>query len=92
MNLQTHMYLEPGLSIFIFICRAGFLRDQHQLTNIQEALNLIVAPELKLLVKSLHISPGKKGGTKEEIIDTIVNLAQNQKTLFGSFESVVLKR
>lgn len=70
----------------------GFLRDQHQLTNLQEALNLIVAPELKLLVKSLHISPGKKGGTKEEIIDTIVNLAQNQKTLFGSFESVVLKR
>ena len=92
MNLQTHMYLEPGLSIFIFICRTGFLKDQHQLTNLQEALNLTVAPELKLLVKSLHIFSGKKGGTKEEIIDTIVNLAQNQKTLFGSFESVVLKR
>jgi len=81
--------LKPVTDLLI---EKGFLQDENQLINLQEALNLIAAPELKLLVKSLHISPGKKGGTKEELIETIFNLAENQKTIFGSFRSVVLKR
>ena len=70
----------------------GFLEDERELTNLQETLKLIASPELKLLVKSLHISTGNKGSSKEDTIETIVSLAENQKTLFGSLKSVVLKR
>ena len=74
----------------------GFLEDEHELTDLREALNLIAAPELKLLVKSLHLgtkSAGQKtASTKEDTIETIVSHAENQKTLFGSFKGVVLKR
>ena len=73
----------------------GFLEDESHLRDLREALNLSAAPDLKLLVKTLHISSksvGQKGGTKEDTIEMIVNHAENQKTLFGSFRAVVLKR
>ena len=84
--------------LLIFKCHfcTGFLEDEHELTDLREALNLIAAPELKLLVKSLHLctkSAGQKtASTKEDTIETIVSHAENQKTLFGSFKGVVLKR
>lgn len=68
----------------------GFLEDQSQLTDLRETLNLIASPELKLLVKSLNIS--SKSATKDDTIETIVSQAENQKTLFGSFKVVVLKK
>ena len=79
--------------LLIFKCHfcIGFLEDEHELTDLREALNLIAAPELKLLVKSLHLCT-KSPGHKEDTIETIVSHAENQKTLFGSFKGVVLKR
>lgn len=89
---QTSKRLITDDTFLCFSPRTGFLDDEHHLTSLQETLNLVAAPELKLLVKSLHISTGKKGSSKEDIIETIISLADNQKTLFGSFKSVVLKR
>ena len=88
------MYLWSRFLICVCHFLAGFLEDEHQLSDLRETLNLVASPELKLLVKSLHISKsaGQKAGTKEDTIETIVSHAENQKTLFGNLKFVVLKR
>ncbi|KAJ7385439.1 Fanconi-associated nuclease 1 [Desmophyllum pertusum] len=77
--LKISSNLTPILNSLV---QKGFLEGENQLTDLRETLNLIAAPELKLLVKSLHISSksaGQKGGTKEDTIEAIVSHADNQK-------------
>ncbi|XP_067871764.1 fanconi-associated nuclease 1 [Heterodontus francisci] len=71
-------YAEIGLNLNPAIEElrlAGLLRTGSELCNVSEALDLLSAPELKLLAKSFHLRPQ---GQRAKILGSLLHLAKQQ--------------
>ncbi|KAM5291273.1 fanconi-associated nuclease 1 isoform 2-T4 [Glossophaga mutica] len=54
--------------------RAGFLQTESELQELPEVLELLSAPELKMLAKTFHVvSPGAQ---KQQVVDALLRLAR----------------
>ncbi|XP_070542863.1 fanconi-associated nuclease 1-like [Ptychodera flava] len=69
---------------------AGFLQTEHDLTDLEETLNLLQAPDLKNLAKSLRVSCS--GLQRGQVIDSLMKHGRQQRTIFGGTASLILKR
>ncbi|GCC36250.1 hypothetical protein chiPu_0014743 [Chiloscyllium punctatum] len=54
---------------------AGILLTESDLCNVSEALNLLSAPELKLMARSFHL---RSQGRRAEILESLLHLAKQQ--------------
>ncbi|XP_060709589.1 fanconi-associated nuclease 1 isoform X2 [Hemiscyllium ocellatum] len=54
---------------------AGLLLTESDLCNVSEALNLLSAPELKLMARSFHL---RSQGQRAEILESLLHLAKQQ--------------
>ncbi|XP_048376681.2 fanconi-associated nuclease 1 [Stegostoma tigrinum] len=71
-------YPEIGLNLTPIIEElrlAGLLLTESDLCNVSEALNLLSAPELKLLARSFHLRPQ---GQRAEILESLLRLSKQQ--------------
>uniref|UniRef100_UPI00398F5816 fanconi-associated nuclease 1 n=1 Tax=Pristiophorus japonicus TaxID=55135 RepID=UPI00398F5816 len=76
-------YAEIGLDLTPTIeelSLAGLLQTGSELCDISEALDLLSAPELKLLAKTFHLQPR---GQRAEILGSLLQLGK-QKSIFSS--------
>lgn len=75
-------------SVFLYI-------KESELQALEEALDLLPAPELKALAKTFHL--GNSGTQKQQLVDGLLRLSR-QKSLFSmtpaqnSIGAVILKR
>ena len=79
----------------MFLIWTGFLESESHLTKLSDTLNLVPAPDLRNLVKELHISlkpSTKKGQTKEVLVEAMIHHTENQRSLFGNSANIILKR
>ncbi|KAM3870555.1 fanconi-associated nuclease 1 [Diretmus argenteus] len=77
------------------LVQSGFLQTENDLLDLAEALDLLPAPELKVLAKTFHL--GGSGTQKQQLVDGLLRLSR-QKSLFtltpgqNNIGSVILKR
>ncbi|KAM7396874.1 hypothetical protein PAMP_019880 [Pampus punctatissimus] len=77
------------------LVQAGFLQTENDLQDLEEALDLLPAPELKALAKTFHL--GSSGTQKQQLVDGLLRLSK-QKSLFSltsaqnNIGGVILKR
>ncbi|XP_077424278.1 fanconi-associated nuclease 1 isoform X2 [Vanacampus margaritifer] len=77
------------------LVQGGLLQTENDLCNIEEALDLLPAPELKALAKTFHL--GNSGTQKQQLVDGLLRLSK-QKSLFSlgqapnNIGAVILKR
>ncbi|XP_070687037.1 fanconi-associated nuclease 1 [Pempheris klunzingeri] len=77
------------------LVQSGFLQSEGDLQDIEEALDLLPAPELKALAKTFHL--GSSGTQKQQLVDGLLRLSR-QKSLFSltpaqnNIGAVILKR
>ncbi|KAF6738877.1 Fanconi-associated nuclease 1 [Oryzias melastigma] len=77
------------------LAQSGFLQTENDLEDLEEALDLLPAPELKTLAKTFHLA--SSGTQKQQIVDGLLRLSK-QKSFFSLASSqnkvgdVILKR
>uniref|UniRef100_A0A3B4WQ28 Fanconi-associated nuclease n=1 Tax=Seriola lalandi dorsalis TaxID=1841481 RepID=A0A3B4WQ28_SERLL len=77
------------------LAQNGFLQTENDLEDLEEALDLLPAPELKVLAKTFHL--GSSGTQKQQLVDGLLRLSK-QKSLFSlasaqnNIRAVILKR
>ncbi|KAM9854794.1 fanconi-associated nuclease 1 [Aulostomus maculatus] len=77
------------------LVQGGFLQRESDLQDLEEALDLLPAPDLKALAKTFHL--GSYGTQKQQLVDGLLRLSK-QKTLFSlvpsqhNISAVILKR
>nr|XP_046249136.1 fanconi-associated nuclease 1 [Scatophagus argus] len=77
------------------LVQCGFLLSENDLQDVEEALDLLPAPELKALAKTFHL--GNSGTQKQQLVDGLLRLSR-QKSLFSmtsaqnNVGAVILKR
>uniref|UniRef100_A0A3B4VHW6 Fanconi-associated nuclease n=1 Tax=Seriola dumerili TaxID=41447 RepID=A0A3B4VHW6_SERDU len=77
------------------LAQDGFLQTENDLEDLEEALDLLPAPELKVLAKTFHL--GSSGTQKQQLVDGLLRLSK-QKSLFSlasaqnNIRAVILKR
>ncbi|XP_034032102.1 fanconi-associated nuclease 1 [Thalassophryne amazonica] len=77
------------------LVECGFLQTESDLQDVAEALELLPAPELKVLAKTFHLSSSTT--QKQQIVDGLLRLSK-QKSLFSltpgqnSISGVILKK
>nr|XP_061813302.1 fanconi-associated nuclease 1-like [Nerophis lumbriciformis] len=77
------------------LVQTGLLQTENDLSNIEEVLDLLPAPELKALAKTFHL--GNSGTQKQQLVDGLLRLSK-QKSLFSSSQAqnnigaVILRR
>ncbi|XP_071352403.1 fanconi-associated nuclease 1 [Trachinotus anak] len=77
------------------LAQSGFLQTENDLEDLEEALDLLPAPELKVLAKTFHL--GSSGTQKQQLVDGLLRLSR-QKSFFSlkaaqnNIRAVILKR
>uniref|UniRef100_A0A8C7Z160 Fanconi-associated nuclease n=1 Tax=Oryzias sinensis TaxID=183150 RepID=A0A8C7Z160_9TELE len=77
------------------LAQSGFLQTEYDLEDLEEALDLLPAPELKTLAKTFHLA--SSGTQKQQLVDGLLRLSK-QKSFFSLASSqnkvgdVILKR
>ncbi|XP_049578012.1 fanconi-associated nuclease 1 isoform X2 [Syngnathus scovelli] len=77
------------------LVQGGLLQTENDLSSIEEALDLLPAPELKTLAKTFHL--GQSGTQKQQLVDGLLRLSK-QKSFFSlsqaqnNIGTVILKR
>ncbi|XP_051917458.1 fanconi-associated nuclease 1 isoform X2 [Hippocampus zosterae] len=77
------------------LVQGGLLQTENDLCNIEEAFDLLPAPDLKTLAKTFHL--GSSGTQKQQLVDGLLRLSK-QKSLFSlspaqnNIGAVILKR
>ncbi|XP_029009706.1 fanconi-associated nuclease 1 isoform X2 [Betta splendens] len=77
------------------LVQSGFLQTENDLEDLEEALDLLPAPDLKALAKTFHL--GNSGTQKQQLVDGLLRLSR-QKSLFSltpgqnNIRTVILKR
>ncbi|CAB1429517.1 unnamed protein product [Pleuronectes platessa] len=76
------------------LVQSGFLQSENDLEDLGEALDLLPAPELKVLAKSFHL--GSSGTQKQQLVDGLLNRSK-QKSIFSmspaqNIKAVILKK
>ncbi|XP_028305670.1 fanconi-associated nuclease 1 [Gouania willdenowi] len=77
------------------LIQAGFLHNESDLEDLEEALDLLLAPDLKALSKTFHLS--SSGSHKQQLIDGLLRLSK-QKCMFSlssaqsNIGAVILRR
>ncbi|RVE71681.1 hypothetical protein OJAV_G00054470 [Oryzias javanicus] len=77
------------------LAQSGFLQTEYDLEDLEEALDLLPAPELKTLAKTFHLA--SSGTQKQQLVDGLLRLSK-QKSFFSLATSqkkvgdVILKR
>uniref|UniRef100_A0A3P9KPV2 Fanconi-associated nuclease n=1 Tax=Oryzias latipes TaxID=8090 RepID=A0A3P9KPV2_ORYLA len=77
------------------LAQSGFLQTEYDLEDLEEALDLLPAPELKTLAKTFHLP--SSGTQKQQLVDGLLRLSK-QKSFFSLASSqnkvgdVILKR
>ncbi|XP_068169304.1 fanconi-associated nuclease 1 isoform X2 [Antennarius striatus] len=77
------------------LIEGAFLQSESDLQDLEEALDLLPAPELKALAKTFHL--GNSGTQKQQLVDGLLRLSK-QKSLFSmspaqnNIGAVILKR
>ncbi|XP_026220423.1 fanconi-associated nuclease 1 isoform X1 [Anabas testudineus] len=77
------------------LVQSGFLQTENDLEDLEEALDLLPAPELKALAKTFHL--GNSGSQKQQLVDGLLRLSR-QRSLFSlasaqnNIRVVILKR
>ncbi|XP_029379024.1 fanconi-associated nuclease 1 [Echeneis naucrates] len=77
------------------LVQSGFLQMESDLEDLEEALDLLPAPELRVLAKTFHL--GTSGSQKQQLVDGLLRLSR-QKSLFSmaaaqnNIRAVILKR
>ena len=80
--------LYPLSSVNLTFSFAGFLDDKSILDDINEVLGLMSAPEVRSLAQSYQLFKDKNGAKlskKNDLIDAIINLGNNQKSVISFF-------
>ncbi|XP_061679381.1 fanconi-associated nuclease 1 [Syngnathoides biaculeatus] len=77
------------------LVQGGLLETEKDLSDVEEVLDLLPAPELKALAKTFHL--GNCGTQKQQLVDGLLRLSK-QKSLFSlsqpqnNIRAVILKR
>ncbi|XP_062860610.1 fanconi-associated nuclease 1 [Trichomycterus rosablanca] len=79
------------------LVKSGFLQTESELDEIQDALHIIPAPELRSLAKTFHLRGPGSSTQKQQLVEGLLNLSK-QRSLFScapgqnNIRTVILKR
>ncbi|KAG5273702.1 hypothetical protein AALO_G00154490 [Alosa alosa] len=65
------------------LVQARFLQDEHELQELAEVLEVLPAPELRSLAKTLHLTGGNSATQRPQLVEGLLKLAK-QRALFPS--------
>ncbi|XP_077988442.1 fanconi-associated nuclease 1-like [Glandiceps talaboti] len=72
------------------LVKNGFLHTEKDLTDLEETLHLLQAPDLKILAKSLKVSCS--GMQRSQIVAALLRHGRQQRSIFGGLNTLILKR